>query len=243
MINLLIILVVVSFTLLQMIEVFSFSSRVAGKYTKNMALGYSLQQTFFTGSRFLLILFLPAIAFLVESRISVLDYSLIASLSLLISSVGTFWLLIKLNLSQIFFQKVISNCQKNRVPKSIYLALFQNNSDLINTHVEFNLKKIDSRKFLTSFFAYFFLSSGFFAAFLLSNIFFEYRLTLGQITPLFHGIGAILVAFYLDPMLSRSIDDESDNVLWLRNIYTVIFGRVVSYLFTCCLFALIAVFF
>jgi hypothetical protein len=243
MINLLIILVVVSFSLLQIIEVFSFSSRVAGKYTENMALGYTLQQTFFTASRFLLILFLPSIAFLVESEISVSDYSLTASLSLLVSAVASFWLLIKLNSSQIFFQKVILNCQKNRVPKAIYLAFFQNNSDLINIHVKFNLKKINRRKFLTSFFAYFFLSSGFFFAFLLSNIFFEYRLTLSQITPLFHGIGAILVAFYLDPMLSRSIDDESDNILWLRNIYTVIFGRVVIYLFTSCLFMLIAVFF
>ena len=238
---LLILLVVVCFSLLQIIEVFSFSARVAGKYKKKIALGYTLQQAFFTASRFLLILFLPAIAFLVESKISAFDYSLMASFSLLISALVSFWLLIRLNLSQLLFQKIISCCHKNRVPKAIYIAFFQDNSGLVNTHVEFNLKEIIGRKFFTSFFAYFFLSSGFFFAFLFSIIFFEYRLTLSSITPLFHGIGAILVAFYLDPMLSKSIDDESDNILWLRNIYTVIFGRVISYFFTSCLFILIAV--
>ena len=243
MINILFILVVVSFSLLQIIEVFSFSSRVAGKYKNSMALGYTLQQAFFTASRGLLLLFLPSIAFLVESKISVQDYSLTSSLSLFISAVASFWLLIKLNSSQLFFQKVIFHCQKNRVPKSVYLALFQNNSDLINVYVTFNIKKINFKKFLTSFFAYFFLSSGFFLVFFLASIFSEYRLTLSQITPLFHGIGAILVAFYLDPMLSKSIDVENDSVLWLRNIYTVIFGRVVSFLFTSFLFMLIVVFY
>ena len=131
---------------------------------------------------------------------------------------------------------------KNRVPTAIYLAFFQKKLNSTSIHIKFSFKKINIRNILASFTAYFFLSSGFFFAFLLSNIFFEYRLTLSQITPLFHGIGAVLIAFYIDPMLSKSLDDEIDNTLWLTNIYSVMLGRIFSYLFISCLFMLIIFF-
>lgn len=240
---LLVSVVIVCFVLLQAIEVFSFGSRVAGKTMNQIALGYSLQQAVFTASRFLLVLFLPALAFLVESKISIINYSLMASLALFISALISFLILIKLNLSQGFFQKVISNYENIRIPRSIYLALFKNkNKKFIDININFHTKVVNRKKFLTSFTAYFFLSSGFFFAFLLSNIFYENRLTLSQITPFFHGIGALLVAFYLDPMLSRSMDNEHENILWMENIYSVLFGRISSYFFTAFLFVLIAIF-
>jgi len=34
----------------------------------------------------------------------------------------------------------------------------------------------------------------------------------------------------LDPMLSRSIDVKSDNIVWLKNTYSILLGRVISYL-------------
>ena len=80
--------------------------------------------------------------------------------------------------------------------------------------------------------AYIFLSTGFFLAFMLAIIFPEYRLTLGQLSTVFHGIGAVLLAFYIDPMLSRSIDDTADNEVWRCNVYSVFIGRVLSYLFS-----------
>ena len=43
---------------------------------------------------------------------------------------------------------------------------------------------------------------------------------------------SILVIFslYLDPMLSRSIDTYSDDVTWLKNVYSILLGRTFSYL-------------
>jgi len=71
---------------------------------------------------------------------------------------------------------------------------------------------------------------------LLSLEFLEYRLTLSQFTATFHGIGAVIVSFYLDPMLSRSIDAIEDKVIWLNNLYSILFGRVIAYLATSVLF-------
>ena len=65
---------------------------------------------------------------------------------------------------------------------------------------------------------------------MLAVIFPENRLTLSQFTAVFHGFGAVIFALYLDPMLSRSIDTYSDDVTWLKNVYSILLGRTLSYL-------------
>ena len=65
---------------------------------------------------------------------------------------------------------------------------------------------------------------------MLAVLFPENRLTLSQFIGVFHGFGAVIFAFYLDPMLSRSIDTYSDDVTWLKNVYSILLGRVLSYL-------------
>ena len=66
---------------------------------------------------------------------------------------------------------------------------------------------------------------------LLAILYPENRLTLSQFTAAFHGVGAIIVAVYIDPMLSRSIDFHDDDISWINNVYSIILGRVLSYLF------------
>ena len=65
---------------------------------------------------------------------------------------------------------------------------------------------------------------------MLAVLFPEHRLTLSQFTSIFHGIGALLFAFYIDPMLSKSIDTYSDDATWLKNVYSILIGRMMSYL-------------
>jgi len=65
---------------------------------------------------------------------------------------------------------------------------------------------------------------------MLAVLFPENRLTLSQFTAAFHGLGAVIFAFYLDPMLSRSIDTYSDDITWLKNVYSILLGRTLSYL-------------
>ena len=65
---------------------------------------------------------------------------------------------------------------------------------------------------------------------MLAVLFPENRLTLSQFTAAFHGFGAVIFALYLDPMLSRSIDTYSDDVSWLKNVYSILLGRVLTYL-------------
>ena len=94
----------------------------------------------------------------------------------------------------------------------------------------FSLERIVFKKTFVAFFFFFFLIKGIFVSFLLAILYPENRLTLSQFTATFHGIGAIIVAFYLDPMLSRSIDLVDNKDAWINNVYSIILGRVLSYL-------------
>jgi uncharacterized protein YacL len=93
------------------------------------------------------------------------------------------------------------------------------------------IRNLSLKKIITSAFAYFFLSTGFLVAFSLAILIPEYRMTMSQLTTAFHGIGAIILAMYIDPMISRSLDVELENSDWIENVYSIFVGRLLAYLF------------
>jgi hypothetical protein len=236
--ELLIILVIFGYVLIQIIEITSMGSRVAGKLSGSLALGTTLHLSIYTGSRFLLILFLPALAFLVESGINVDDYFIVVFTCLFTTFFASLFIVIKFNIFQNYFQKVFSLYQNNLLPLALLKSLNykkNKNISIININI-LSIKKINKRKAFTSFLAYLFLANGFFISFLLAINFPEYRLTLSQFVPAIHGVGALIVAFYLDPMLSNSIDRNINSNIWLNNVFSILYGRVLSYIFVSLIF-------
>ena len=139
-----------------------------------------------------------------------------------------------MNIFQIFFQNVFRFYDKTNIPSAICKALFikdkftQSQLQLCGSYSN---KRIIWKKTLVSLLAYIFLISSYFLAFTLAIIYPENRLTLSQFTAVFHTFGAIIMSFYLDPMLSRSIDSASENSNWLENTYSILLGRLLSYFF------------
>ena len=236
---------VMSFICLQTIETISFGSRVAGKVVSRRALGTTLQQSIFTGSRLFLVLLLPALAYLVEQKISLSMYTSLVVISLFSTFVIGYFVLIRLNYFQKLFQEIFNLYEIQFMPTAILKAIFRKRIIKPNSQLSisiFSMKYIAPKKTIISFVAYTFLTTGFFITFMLALIFFDYRLTISQFAVVFHGFGAILVGFYLDPMLSRSIDIADDDESWLVNTYSIIFGRVLSYFVSSVVFALILIF-
>ena len=140
-------------------------------------------------------------------------------------------MLVKLNGLQNFYQIVFFKYTDNTIPIAILKSIISKKTDLNMKNCEgFTFDKIILKKTLVSFLAYIFLITGFFNAFMLAVLYPENRLTLSHLTAAFHGFGAVILAFYLDPMLSRSIDTYGDETTWLKNVYSILFGRVLSYL-------------
>ena len=233
-------IVISSYFLMQLIEMASFGSRVAGKMSGSLALGTTMQLSVYTASRFLLVPFLPLIGYLIESGLSREHYLLLVIISLFSTLIASLFVINRLNSFQLFFQNVFDEYSSSNIPTSLIKSVLNINKSHISyiSCASFSFKEIIFKKVLVSFIAYSFLVTGFFISFLLAISFPEYRLTFSQFTAIFHGIGAVIVAFYLDPMLSRSLDKHTHKDVWLINVYSILFGRVLSYFVSCILFIL-----
>jgi hypothetical protein len=217
---------------MQFIETASFGSRVAGKLTKRLALGTTLQTSFFTMSRLFLPPLLLALSYMIESDLSIQLFLLIAMTLVFSAFLSSLLVLSNLNSFQGLFQKLFFFYQTNSIPISILNVLSKKKNLTTKIDLEYRpkLKHLSLKKLLTSCFSYFFLSTGFLIAFSLAILIPEYRMTMSQLATVFHGVGAVFLAMYIDPMMSRSLDIELQNNHWIDNIYSILVGRILSYL-------------
>ena len=238
MMNYLIIAVILSCTMMHLLEAAAFASPAAGRLVNKRALGMTIYQSLFNTSRFFLVIFLPCLGFLVESNISYEKYFIVVFLCLFLSFLSSFFLVYKLNILQCYFQKVFYNYKTTIIPIALLKAITNKFVDIKFADISrgFAFKDLIIKKVIISFIAYAFLSTGYFLSFYLSIKFSEYRLTVSQFTVAFHGFGVIIISFYLDPMLSSSIDLIEDDNAWINNLYSILFGRVMSFLSTSLLF-------
>jgi len=243
---LLITLSVLSYFIMQGVELSAFGSRAAGRLSGNLALGTTVHHTIYVASRSLLIPLLPMLAYLVDTGITLHNYIEMAMIALFATFIMSIFILIRFNFFHRFFQIVFKKyLTANTLPIALLKSVFTSKAqeETVLSCLAFSTKLISRKKVFFSFLAYSFLVNSFLIAFLLAIIFPQYQLTLSQSTSFFHGFGAILLAFYLDPMLSKSIDNSNDEHSWLINSYSILFGRVLSYLFSFCVFLGLYLFF
>ena len=228
----LVIIVTVCYVLMQFIETVSFSSRIAGKLTKSLALGTTLQLSIFTMSRLFLPPLLVAMSYMIESELSIQLFLMIAFIITILAFISSLLVLFNLNSFQSLFQKLFFFYQSGSIPIAIIKVLTRKEGLKHRVNLEYRpkLKRLSFKKVAASCFSYFFLSTGFLIAFSLAIIIPEYRMTMSQLTTAFHGVGAVFLAMYIDPMMSRSLDVELKNNHWVDNIYSILVGRVLSYL-------------
>jgi len=221
------------YTTMQFIETASFGSRVAGKLVKRLSLGTTLQHSIFTISRLFLPPLLLSLSFLIESNLSIQLFLLTAAALTITAFFSSLLILINFNYFQLLFQRLFIRYESNTIPVAIIKIFFgkKNKFNQINLEVIPKIRNLSLKKIITSSFAYFFLSTGFLIAFSLAILIPDYRMTMSQLTTAFHGIGAIILAMYIDPMMSRSLDVELENSDWIENVYSIFIGRLLAYLF------------
>jgi hypothetical protein len=220
------------YVFMQFIEAVSFGSRVAGRLVNRLSLGTTLQHSFVIVSRLFLPPLLLSISFLIESNLSIQLFLLGAVVLTITAFVTSLLVLINFNYFQLLFQRLFVQYEFNTIPVAL-LKVFvgkKNQLNFINFEAIPKTRNLSLKKIITSSFAYFFLSTGFLFAFSLAILIPDYRMTMSQLTAAFHGVGAIFLAMYIDPMISRSLDDKLENTNWINNIYAIFIGRLLAYL-------------
>ena len=221
------------YVFMQIVESMSFGSRVAGKLVNRLSLGTTLQHSIFTISRLFLPPLVLSLSFLIESNLSIQLFLLTAAILTISAFFTSLLVLINFNYFQLFFQRIFVQYEFNTIPIAIFRVIFFKKNEINQVSLEDipNIRRLSFKKIITSSFAYFFLSTGFLIAFSFAILIPEYRMTMGQLTTVFHGVGAIIIAMYIDPMVSRSLDVELKNSDWKENIYSIFVGRLLAYLF------------
>jgi len=216
---------------MHIIDSASISAFVAGKLTSNFSQGTSLYNSAYIASRIFLPFILIILAYAIENGATLNEFMFYSMLHLLPTSILIILIIVNINFFQKFFQRIIFFREDKTLPEAVIFSIFskKHNKKLITFTEKFSINKIALKKVLVSSLAYVFLSSGFFISFSISYYFEEFRMTISQLTTVFHGLGQILLAFFIDPMLSRSIDCKDEN-LWKSNLYSIMFGRLLAYL-------------
>ncbi|MBT5400175.1 DUF2837 family protein [bacterium] len=216
----------------------SFTSRVAGKLTNRLALGTTLQHSIFTVSRLFLPPLLLSLSFMIESNLSIQLFLLTAFFLTIAAFFTSLVVLVNFNYFQLLFQSLFIRYQSNTIPVAIIKVFFGKKIEFNQVDMEAapKIRSLSLKKIIASGLAYFFLSTGFLISFSFAILIPEYRMTMSQLATVFGGIGAIILAMYIDPMISRSLDVELENPHWMKNIYSIFIAKVLAYLLASTIF-------
>ena len=174
---------------------------------------------------------------MIDSNLSIKLFLLAAAVLTISAFFTSLLVLINFNYFQLLFQRLFAQYEFNTIPVAILKVFFgkKNEFNYINLEAIPKIRNLSLKKIITSTFA-FFLSIGFLIAFSLAILIPEHRMTMCQLTPAFHGISAIVLAMYIDPMIGRSLDVKLENINWINNIYAIFIGRLLAYLFASIIF-------
>jgi len=229
------------YIVIQTIETISLGARVAGKACELPALGVTLYQTFSTLSRIFLPIFLILLAFLVERGMYTYEFLTFALIGSGVSFCISVFVFVKIGTIYRYFFNVTVLLEKCTMPIAIILALvtrYESEANR-NTLEEYSNKSAKKKPLvvLTSLLSYFLLSSGILIAFLFAIHYPEYRLTAVQFSAIFHGVGVILISFYINPVYSQIMDLLPSDLLAYSN--SVLIGRLFGLFLTFLLFLII----
>ena len=208
-------LVPILFGIIHFIEFASYLSRIAGLKVGCPMLGYSFQQMFFVGTRFLFIALMPLIGYMVDKQISTSSYINMLFLSMLLATIAYIFVFFLKDFFILAISKKI--IRKSKIEKS----KFENYNNIDLKSILRNKKNI----FLSAivFCCY---SLGVFVAFYFALIFHDYRTTISQMSGVVNGLATVLLTFIIEPKLAKSFDEK--NVDCINFLFSVLLGRFIG---------------
>lgn len=191
-------------------------------------LGYSIQQAVYVGTRLFLVMLLPMLGLVVDTRIAVSSYQIMAVSAL--AGAAALSLLVYLLQGRVvgYYQNVISNYQRTGNFARSFIAR-SSIAASVRTSVtaQFQLVRVnpEARRIVyQSAIVFAIYGTGVFISFYAALSNFEYRASISQLSGIINSIGTVLLTFFIEPRISRGIDADRPDAEIL--VHALLLGRL-----------------
>lgn len=221
--------IIMLFAMIHFIEFSSYYARIAGIRTDYKLVSYTLQQTTFVMTRFFFVFLMPIIGYIIDKKISKNDYVLIVIFSLTLASFSYLLSFLMRNRIIYFFTQVIYQFTNG---KGFLTSFF---SGLINSIIvkkselekrKGDLLRINKKVAIFSSIIFCCYSIAVFLSFYFALLYYDLRATIGQTSGVINALATLILTFYIEPKISKSIDSKSDNAEY--EIYSLLLGRFIG---------------
>lgn len=206
------ILVMVSFGLYAFFDAMTITARTAASLEGRNAAGASLEKIMNTLKRFSMFIYPPILGFIIlsgETRFFMLSIYGSFALATIIGTICLF----QRSSSLGYFRRVTLRFSNGQNVSGALLLSFRKPPEKAGTLPQHGLRdsiRMNRRLYFFATGVYFFYASAIFFLNLISLIYADAAVILLQMLGLINGVGTILLAFIVDPVISRKLDNAQD---------------------------------
>lgn len=223
-------LVVILFSLIHLIEVSAFFSRLSGVLSGYTALGYALQNSVFMLTRVFTMALFPLLGFIVDKKADSGSYIGMVACSLIGAAVlGIFVILFRERVVFSFMEVIRRYNDKGGLFKSLFFLPLYLMKGKVSLGAPMGWSWFKNKFFWGGAAVFGVYSISVFLSFWFGLIFYEYRATISQLSGVTNALATVLLTFYIEPKLSSTIDRDKDASLQAMSILMT--GRVAGTMF------------
>ncbi|MDV4314274.1 lipid II flippase family protein [Acinetobacter indicus] len=225
--NYLILSVIFCFGCIQLIEVLSYMARISGVIENKRSLAYSLQNAIFMLTRFFTMALLPMLGYLIDIGLDKNNYLEMVCGALFFSTVLTVLSYNYKHTIVLIFSKVIKKVSLgSNVLKEILMIpyyLLNRDTDKLSISV-----KLHRGIFINSALVFGIYSLSVFMVFFIALFFPDHRTMISQLSGVTNAFATVLLTFFIEPKISRVIDNNVDKNVGVSMLFSLVLGRIIG---------------
>jgi len=215
--TLLILLVILSFSIIHLLEYLSYYARIAGRLAGRPVTGYAVQNATTTITRFFYLALMPLLGFLIDKQIPVSTYqkmglcALLGAtlLSLLAFCIRFHWITLLGNFIQ----------RRSGKPK-LRTADVRAQLEIHSVFPRLRIVALAVAVFLC-------YALGVLVSYYFALVFHDYRSTISQLSGIVNGFATVLLTFVLEPRIAAIVDDHPSHDVY-HAVQAMLTGRLVA---------------
>lgn len=225
--NYLIFAVIVCFGCIQLIEVLSYLARISGVRENKRSLAYSLQNAIFMLTRFFTMALLPLLGYLIDIGIDKNIYLAMVCGALLFGTILTFLAYYFRHIIVSIFSKVIIKISDgSSVLKEIIIIPYYFINK--NKKISYIDVKVHRGILIKSALVFGIYSLSVFMVFFVALFFPDHRTMISQLSGVTNAFATVLLTFFIEPKISRVIDNNADVGLGVNMLFSLVLGRILG---------------